>query len=55
MRQRSVLMRLQGLSSFACLTGADDPGVQEKSLRGSSSPAHVSKFVLGTMLHVLRF
>ena len=40
-RQRSVEMRLQALSSFACL------GALEQSLRGSSSPTHFSQFVLG--------
>ena len=45
MRQRSVQMRLEGLSSFACLLGIGDRGTQEQSLRGSTSPTHLSHFV----------
>ena len=47
-------MRLEELNSFACLFGADDRGAQEQSLRGPSSPTHVSKFVLGITLLVFR-
>ena len=39
MRQRSVQMRLEGLTSFACPIDADR-GAQEQSLRGFSSSAY---------------
>ena len=54
-RQRSVQMRLEGVTSFACPIDADDRGAHEQSLRGFSSSTHVSHFVFGTTLHLLRF
>ena len=51
----SLQMRLEGLNSFALPQSADDRGAQEQLLRCFSSPTHVSPFVLGTTLHVLRF